>query len=436
MLRNSPLELSRMSESKTGRLLIDHSHTTLSGYQTGVQRVVRNICQHAMDCESEFREVVPILWSQGAFQNAPLGGQVPSKDTAQKTMKSKLLQTVANCFRRKRTVVDRPTSLELPLSAVQFTKGDILLLPDAYWAFPMVWPTVNSLRNDGIQTAVVIYDLIPHTHAGIYGEQGAEGFRNYVRLAYHHADCLLAISETVREQLYEHLPDIIGINEVSVPIRSFKLGADFQDKSGPVRSELQSVFEGNEHQLPYVMIGTIEARKNHTFAMDAMEELWKQYPDRRLCIVGQPGWKGEAVIERITDHPRYQKQLFWFQNASDAEVLFSYRHAKGVIFPSLTEGFGLPIVEALWHQRETFASDIRIHREAGKNLCHYFSLDNSSNLASQLLSKEGQRVHTNSTSPADIVVPWSVAVPNLLNIVHECLGQTKRSDRLFSRTAA
>ena len=430
------MELTRMSKSETGRLLIDHSHTTLSGYQTGVQRVVRNICQHAMDCESEFREVVPVRWSQGAFQNAPLGGQVLSKGAAQKAIKSNLLQSIANLFRRNRTVVAQSASLELPLNTVQFTKGDILLLPDAYWAFPMVWPTVSSLRNDGIQTAVVIYDLIPHTHAGIYGEQGAEGFRNYVRLAYQHADCLLAISETVREQLYEHLPDIIGINEVSVPIRSFKLGADFQDKTGPVRSELRSVFEGSEHHMPYVMIGTIEARKNHTFAMDAMEELWKQYPDRRLCIVGQPGWKGEAVVERITDHHRYQKQLFWFQNASDAEVLFCYRNAKGVIFPSLTEGFGLPIVEALWHQRETFASDIRIHREAGKNLCHYFSLDNSSNLASQLLSKEGQSVQTNSTSPADLVVPWSVAVPDLLNIVHECLGRTKRSDRLVSRSAA
>ena len=436
MLLNSPVESIRMLESKTGRLLIDHSHTTFSGYQTGVQRVVRNICRHAIDCESDFREVVPVLWSHGTFKNTPLGGQSPLKDATQKTKNGKLLGTIAKWIRRENKVDEQPTSLELPFSNTQFAKGDILLLPDAYWAYPMLWPTVDSLRNDGVQTAVVIYDLIPHTHAEIYGEQGAEGFRNYVRLAYQHADCLLAISETVREQLYEHLPDIIGKKNVSVPIRSFKLGADFQDKTGPVRSELQSVFQGSEHQLPYVMIGTIEARKNHSFAMDAMEELWNQFPDRRLCIIGQPGWKGEPVIERITAHPRFQKQLFWFQNASDAEVLFCYKHAKGVVFPSLTEGFGLPIVEALWNQRETFASDTRIHREAGKNFCHYFSLDSSSNLASQLLSKEGQRVLPNLASPSDLVAPWSVAVPNLLGIVHECLGQAKRSSRFVAGAAA
>ena len=184
------------------------------------------------------------------------------------------------------------------------------------------------------------------------------------------------------------------------------------------------------------MIGTIEARKNHSFAIDALDELWEKFPNRRLCIVGQPGWKGESTIDRITNHRRYQKQLFWFQNATDAEVLYCYRHAKGVIFPSLTEGFGLPIVEALWHQRDTFASDIRIHREAGKSFCNYFSLDSPNNLALQLLAREGRTTLSCNARPADIVAPWSEAVPKLLHIIHEILGPSKRYDRIEAGSAA
>lgn len=413
------------------RLLIDHTHTTLSGYQTGVQRVVRNICQHAVDCKSGFRQILPIQWCKGEFQVA----SIPNQNGDSKSNKSdssflRLLQKIAKWKGRKtRNASERPNEI------VDFRAGDVLLLPDAYWAFPTLWPTVQKLREIGVKTAVVIYDLIPHTHSEIYGEQGAEGFRAYIRLAHQHADCLLAISDTVRQQLYQHLPAIVGIQSTEIPIHSFQLGADFVDRTGPVRNELSTVFGGDDEQLPYLMVGTIEARKNHAFVLDTMEQLWREFPRRRLCIVGQVGWKGEAEIDRITNHPRFQKQLFWFQNASDAEVLYCYKNAKGVLFPSLTEGFGLPIVEALWHRRETFASDIPIHRETGKNLCHYFPLDDSSHLAKQLLKREVSKESTKSLPPTNIVVPWSVAVQNLIGTIDECLNQPSRAKRTATSAA-
>ena len=414
------------------RLLIDHTHTTLSGYQTGVQRVVRNICQHAVECKSGFRQVLPIQWCQEEFRFASTPDQQgDSKSNNRASPFIRIVRKIAKWTGRTTKSGSEPSN-----EAIDFRSGDVLLLPDAYWAFPKLWPTVQKLREIGVKTAVVIYDLIPHTHSEIYGEQGAEGFRAYIRLAYQHADCLLAISDTVRQQLHEHLPDIMGMQSTNIPIRSFQLGADFVDRTGPVRNELSTVFGGSDEQLPYLMVGTIEARKNHSFVLDTMEQLWREFPLRRLCIVGQPGWKGEAVIDRITNHPRFQKQLFWFQNASDAEVLYCYKTAKGVLFPSLTEGFGLPIVEALWHRRETFASDIPIHRETGKNLCHYFPLDDSSHLAMQLLKREVSKESNKSLPPSNIVVPWSVAVQNLIGTIDECLNQPRCTKRTATTSAA
>ena len=129
-----------------------------------------------------------------------------------------------------------------------------------------------------------------------------------------------------------------------------------------------------------------------------MDKLWDRYPERQLCIVGRPGWKGESVIDRIRNHPRYQKQLLWFDNASDADLLHCYKNASGLIFASIAEGFGLPIVEALWHGCDAYVSDIDIHREVGKDSCSYFDLGSEDSLL-QLLNEHEEPKESRTNSP-------------------------------------
>jgi glycosyltransferase involved in cell wall biosynthesis len=61
--------------------------------------------------------------------------------------------------------------------------------------------------------------------------------------------------------------------------------------------------------------------------------------------------------------------------ASDADIGFGYQNAKSVIMASHTEGFGLPIVEALALGQTVLASDTPIHREVGRDQIHYFAID-------------------------------------------------------------
>lgn len=318
-------------------------------------------------------------------------------------------------------------------AAIQFAEGDTLLLPDAYWALPSIWPWVQRARRDGARTAIVIYDLIPHTHSDLYSSQGADGFRQYIRTACEHADCLVAISQTVRHQLIEQLPMIIGRNTFPFFVKAFELGAEFANSSEPIRDDVLQIFDCTEHELPYLMVGTIEVRKNHAYTLDAMERLWAHYPNRRLCIVGRPGWKGEPIIERVVNHDRYGKQLFWINNASDADLLHCYRHAYGVIFPSVTEGFGLPIVESLWHGCDTFASDIPIHREVGKNRCEYFSLENADSLVDFLLVKELKLIerrvanYVMDDSKKQRLMSWSESVRELMGVINHALNDVERA---------
>ena len=106
-----------------------------------------------------------------------------------------------------------------------------------------------------------------------------------------------------------------------------------------------------------------------------------QYPDASLCIVGRIGWLCEELVSRIVRHPQYNRSLFMFNDLSDAELEYCYQHAKGLIFPSHAEGFGLPVVEALQHGLHVLVSDIPIHREVGREFCTYFDPQSPAALA-------------------------------------------------------
>ena len=91
-----------------------------------------------------------------------------------------------------------------------------------------------------------------------------------------------------------------------------------------------------------------------------------------------------AGARRLTSHPRHGTHLAHFGDLTDAELDHAYRHARALVFPSLAEGYGLPIVEALAAGLPVFASDIPVHREVGGSHCTYFDPHGPGDLAARL----------------------------------------------------
>ena len=126
----------------------------------------------------------------------------------------------------------------------------------------------------------------------------------------------------------------------------------------------------------FLMVGTLEPRKNHAYVLDAFEELWRCGENISLCIIGKVGWKCSDIIDRIYTHGQFGKSLFYFYDAVDEELAFCYENCEAVIFASVTEGFGLPLVEAMSFGRSVLVSDIPVFREIGENYPVYFPLFN------------------------------------------------------------
>ena len=73
-----------------------------------------------------------------------------------------------------------------------------------------------------------------------------------------------------------------------------------------------------------------------------------------------------------------------FNDIDDEELIYCYKNAKMLVFPSIVEGFGLPIVESLHFGLHVLASDTPIHREVGGDRVEYFSLNNPMELSQKI----------------------------------------------------
>jgi glycosyltransferase involved in cell wall biosynthesis len=268
----------------------------------------------------------------------------------------------------------------------------------------------------------VVYDLVPLLRPDCCEPTLVEVFRRWLPRALELSDFVITISEAVGSELRAFLRSHPGLSHRQcLPIESFRLGTDFHagPRAEPLdvarqESELASLF-GDKSQGPlFIQVGTLEPRKNHGVVLDAFDRLWGRGIAARYAIIGKRGWLCDYTVNRILTHPLRNNRLFWLDRLTDQQLAVAYRGADGVICPSLAEGYGLPIGEALAFGRTVVASDIPAHREAGGARCEYFEADSRGELE-QILerhAKAGASARRSLASPHPIT--WRESSAELL----------------------
>jgi glycosyltransferase involved in cell wall biosynthesis len=96
------------------------------------------------------------------------------------------------------------------------------------------------------------------------------------------------------------------------------------------------------------VVGSHEPRKNHLTVLEAAERLWSQNERAfELVFLGWSGWLGEDFDELVDELMSTGRPLIVRKRSSEDELWASYRLARFTVFPSLLEGYGLPIAESL-----------------------------------------------------------------------------------------
>lgn len=119
----------------------------------------------------------------------------------------------------------------------------------------------------------------------------------------------------------------------------------------------------------FLMVGTIEPRKNHLKTLRAFE-LAGVGKDMPLLLAGRPGWAYEATLEKVRElQARGLVKMLHYVPEDDLPGL--YAGAQAVLYPSVTEGFGIPVIEALATGRPVLTGTAPALREVGGHQASY-----------------------------------------------------------------
>ncbi|MFV1943789.1 glycosyltransferase family 1 protein [Pseudomonas luteola] len=259
---------------------------------------------------------------------------------------------------------------------------DHLVLLDSSWHAGF-FKCADNLKAQGVGIVSVIYDLIPLTHPHYCDSQLVRVFDQWFNWVSKTADGFMSISKTISQQIEAEIQNRLGPKEAGQKWHSyFHLGSelDLQKDNDICDPAVQALFSQTDESV-YLMVSTIEPRKNHRYLLDAFDLLWRQGQSVRLCIIGKIGWKCEDLVERIRRHPEFNRRLFMFNNLNDVSLEYAYAYAKALVFPSYVEGFGLPLVEAMQRGLPAMGSDIPVFREVGGEFMAYFDLEQPCSLA-------------------------------------------------------
>lgn len=449
------------------RIFIDATYTICSGRSSGIERVVRNlISQCKMRADSgELVEPSMVVNHGGKFfeldqnylelfqQSAQVQSNVLKHTPDWYRPAAEGICKVLQARRFRKWLLPQPGHLGLfkllhtaqessvfrkmarKCEPIEAGPGDLFLLPDAYWVTRLrnsVWPAAQRARNNGAFVASIIYDLIPLSHPQFVGSRRRKAFHDYLVKAIQSSDLLLTISNTVLSQLEEFVATDPAVANLDRPtMKSFQLGAELATVEGNVRQPLVDLF--GKSKPPYLMVATFDPRKNHQYLLDAFDQLWQRGKQLDICLVGRIGSRCDDITQRILTHPLFGKNLFLFDDLSDAELQHCYRNSRGVVFPSIVEGFGLPIVESLWFGKKTFVSDTPIHREVGGNDCSYFPLDRPKVLADQIVQWERSIGDGKPSMNQRHPVTWSESCNQLLA---QCAALLQDADSVRTAHAA
>ncbi|WP_417539518.1 glycosyltransferase family 4 protein [Marinobacter sp.] len=370
------------------RLLFDTTRLQSSGLHTGIQRVVRCLMAALKGPVAGTDYVVVPVTFEGdqwlAFHDLaphPLQG-----------------------------IADNTQHAAVPIAP---GKGDTLLLFDASW-YAQPWAAVDKALGAGAQLYGMVHDLLPIERPDWFRAGLSQSFEQHLYSMASRAGRLLAPSRVVAERLDAYLREL----GFSVQVEVLEHGGDFgpsRPKATHLPADIQRLLKpDNQEQVDlFLMLGTVEPRKNQALVLDAFDALWAGGSSARLVLVGREGWQVDSLMQRIGQHPLRNRQLFHLANLNDSSLLYLLRHASALIYFSSDEGFGLPVLEAAMEGCPVIASDIPVLREVGGSWPCYVPLDDPPALLQVLQQRRFAR--PDGAAPHRT---WHDAARRLVTILH------------------
>ncbi|UTT63008.1 glycosyltransferase family 4 protein [Microcella humidisoli] len=297
-----------------GGVVVDVHHTARTDLETGIQRVVVNVMRQWTAAE---RQMTIVGWLPGDEGFELLGDRWDQAQASSRTTSS-----------TRPVVVPWRSTYVLPELAVEADRLD----------------RVQSLAQySGSATAVVGYDCVPLTVPETAGGGMRGAFaRNLAAVAWFDRVATISEAAAVEYRGWARMVEAAGIEgpQISAVVLA--------DESVPSDADVASIQGIVRAGHPLVLcVGSHEPRKNHLAVLHAAELVWREGLDFDLLFVGGNAWNSARFLERLTELQRAGRSVRSLRRVDDATLAALYRRASFSVFPSVNEGYGLPIVESL-----------------------------------------------------------------------------------------
>ena len=216
------------------------------------------------------------------------------------------------------------------------------------------------VRNSECRPIYLVHDLIPITHPEYCRNGEKSRHVQRMRTALSTAAGVIGNSKATLDDL-----SAFGRAEKLQPVPALAAWLGTTDRLALPKTERKK-----PDRPTFVVLGTIEARKNHMLLLQVWDRMIRRMGSQapRLLIIGQRGWECEQVFDLLDRSETLRKGVVELGHCDDNELAGHLSSARALLFPSLVEGYGLPLIEALRAGTPVIASDLPVFREIGQGI--------------------------------------------------------------------
>ena len=251
--------------------------------------------------------------------------------------------------------------------------GDVLLALGTPWLTPGYAARVARARRRGLRFALLIHDIIPARHPEWFDPALLAAFADGMHRVIPQADAILTVSRATAADL-ARFAATAGIPLAATP-GPIAMGAGFAAPS------VEHAAPTRRPAAPYVLcVSTIEARKNHALLLRVWHRLLRDLPADdvpTLVFAGRIGSLTQDVVAQARIPSFLSGKLVVIEDATDPDLASLYRGCMFTVYPSLYEGWGLPVTESFRFGRPAIISRATSLPEAGGRLARYFDPDSA-----------------------------------------------------------
>jgi glycosyltransferase involved in cell wall biosynthesis len=231
---------------------------------------------------------------------------------------------------------------------------DIVFNAGSGWSSIDIHSVRRRKERERFKFALLCYDIIPLLFPQFYMQHDVDEFRRYFEVAFPLADLVIFNSRRVAEDARAYATAqgyALGATRIC------PLGANATQLRAHTAAPPPSGLAPDRYAL---FVSTIEPRKGHRLLYNVWKRLLADgVPQRhafKLVFLGRPGWLVDDLLRSLRTDPALGESLQLLSFADDATLAGLYENAAFCLYPSMYEGYGLPIVEAFSYGKAVLAS--------------------------------------------------------------------------------